>query len=475
MTYFTAYKKAGTLRRITWCLLFLPGMFLSLSGAVAPSEQPEDAFRWGNATYFNLAQGEVLTFEGHEIELLRMHNHFNLLRVGSDTAWLKVSYRSPNTILGHLQVFIADNRHVASVSGDPQLHGLLKKDALVAVAPSDQPLTDRWLFAFPVSFTDGYLWKNDEDSYMFSYQGSVVPYQETSLHFPGVALDMVHARGTDKHAILAMEAGKILWVESRDRVSLQPKASICMESEASPGIYHIYRNLDNRKVLVNKNQNVVRGDALGYIWGDGNQENLMLTVVHSATAPEPGETPRNAVNFFPQLLDMYYGHQPVASQVFTKGQIHFGNPAGIHGNVKNVSAFEEYQGMGWILGKWNIADKVEWISSRVMGNARLSKVLFRGQPAECTNPENHYDYLINVKNGVYRIRASVGDLYLPTWQKVEFEGVSAGTFHLGKGEFTWTSEKVVRVRDGNLNVRIYTGDNNQVAGIREIVFQQASL
>ena len=131
--------------------------------------------------------------------------------------------------------------------------------------------------------------------------------------------------------------------------------------------------------------------------------------------------------------------------------------------------------MGWILGKWNIADKVEWISSRVMGNARLSKVLFRGQPAECTNPENHYDYLINVKNGVYRIRASVGDLYLPTWQKVEFEGVSAGTFHLGKGEFTWTSEKVVRVRDGNLNVRIYTGDNNQVAGIREIVFQQASL
>ncbi len=117
---------------------------------------------------------------------------------------------------------------------------------------------------------------------------------------------------------------------------------------------------------------------------------------------------------------------------------------------------------------------MEWVSSRQNGNVRLSRLLFQGKAAECANPHPWYDYQISVQNGVYRIRASVGDGLLPSWQRIEYEGVTAGTFSLGKGEYTWTPEKIVRVRDNKLNIRIYLNDTGSVAGISEIVFQQAT-
>jgi hypothetical protein len=159
--------------------------------------------------------------------------------------------------------------------------------------------------------------------------------------------------------------------------------------------------------------------------------------------------------------------------LFTKGQIQFGRPTGILGNVKNVSAFEPYQGTGWIVGNWNTADKVDWISNKLTGNARLSKTLFAGQSAQCTNPGKWFDFEISVKNGIYRIRSLVGDCLKSSWQKIEYEGVVAGTYSLDNGVTTWTPEKIVRVRDGKLTVRIYTGENDQIAGIGEIVFQKA--
>ena len=104
----------------------------------------------------------------------------------------------------------------------------------------------------------------------------------------------------------------------------------------------------------------------------------------------------------------------------------------------------------------------------------LGKTLFAGSEAECANPNNWYDYEINVPVGVYRIRAKVGDVTLPTWQKIAFENVEAGVFTRGIGEFVWTSERVVKVKDGKLTIRIFVDENNEkAAGISEIVFQRA--
>ena len=141
---------------------------------------------------------------------------------------------------------------------------------------------------------------------------------------------------------------------------------------------------------------------------------------------------------------------------------------------KNTSAYENYSGAGWELGKWNVADKVDYVLKGLEGNVRLWKKMFAGTIAECLNPSNFYDYEISVHNGVYRIRAKMGDLSLPTWQKIAFEGIDAGTISNEKAVFNWTSEKVVKVNDGKLTIRIYVDPaNEKPAGISEIVFQRA--
>ncbi len=434
----------------------------------------KDTFRWGGVTYINMSVGEKVKFRGEEVELLSIRNHFNRIRINGDTAWIKVCYRAPVSLMRNMQVFVADNRNVKSIVSNRELHGLLTKDALIALCPLSEPLIDQWQFVFPVSFSGGYIWRNDEDSYIFSYQGGSNRIEGMNVHFPGLALDMKNARGSSKFGILAMEAGRIAWINSKMDETGQPKAALCLASDSFPGIYYIYQNLYSKYVFVKPHQKVKQGDELGYIWGDGPWENLQLSVIRSDTVPDFNRRNTNLVNFFPQLMELYYGRQPAGGQMFTKGQILFGIPTGVNGNKKNVAAYENYQGTGWILGNWNTADKVEWVSTRTTGNARLSKTLFEGQPARCTNPLDWYEYEIDVDPGIYRIRASVGDCLLPSWQKVEFEGVIAGTYELDAGEFTWTPERIVKVQDGRLTVRIYLADQSRKAGINQIVFQQAN-
>lgn len=468
-----------------WLMAFTPGKSPAAERSRVPvpgpgqapqeKKEPPPLFKWGNATNVNLGIGETFLYEGTEVELLAVHHRFNLIRAGSDTLRIGVSFRTPAVTAGQLRIFVADNKEVAALSSRPETHRLLQKDALVVLSLAAEPLIDHWSFGFPVSFTGGFLWRNNEETHMFSYEGSDAATTGEAAFFPGVAIDMVNARGLEKHAVLAMEAGKVVWVETRFPGTAEPKAAVCIESGSTPGLYYLYRNLYNRNLMVSRNQELEKGDPIGTIWGDGNRENLHLAVVRSETAPTPETADHNIVNFYPQLLELYYGRQPLNSQLFTKGQILFGKPAGPHGNVKNASAYEDYLGMGWILGEWNTTGKVEWITGRQNGNVRLPGVLFHDRKARCTNPHPWYDYQINVQNGVYRIRASVGDLLLPTRQRVEFEGVPAGTFTTAKGEYTWTPEKIVRVRDNTLNVRIYLDENGQMAGLSEIVFQQAAL
>ncbi|HNX79813.1 MAG TPA: hypothetical protein PKJ24_08015 [Prolixibacteraceae bacterium] len=447
-------------------------LFLFVREIASGQDNTPDSFRWGNVTYLQLAVGQNIDFEGNEIELLEIKNHYNHIRINRDTFWVKFCYRCPAMETGKLKFFVAGSRNVKALTTDSGLHQLLKKDILLAVAPGGQPMLDPLRYLFPITFAGGYIWRNDEDSYPFSFQGGGSPRVVEDLQYPGIGLDVPNGRGSVRFSVIAMETGTVEWIDTKNENSSQPRASLCISSSSNPGIYYIYRGLYSREIFVKAGQTVEKGEELAFLWGDGLWEHLQLGIVYSDKTPVPAQWSVNMINFFPQLMELYYGKQPSGGQMFTKGQISFGAPTGSKGNVKNVSAYEFYQGTGWKLGMWNAADKVEWVANKTTGNARLSKTLFEGTPARCTNPENHYDFEIDVRSGIYRVRASIGDCYVQTWQKVEFENVTGGTYQINPGLFTWTPERIVRVKDGKLTVRIYLGESNQKAGIASIVFQQ---
>ena len=446
--------------------IILTGLLISLAGQAQETREPD--FRFGNVSYYDLRTGEMLRVFNTEFEILAIDHNYSRMRIDKDTLWVKVARRTPAYSLQKVQFFVADNRFARSLAREPRIHGLLKGDILLGIAPAMVPLADSNLFGFPVSFNQGFLWRNLEDSYMFSYQPGTgsQPFGETS--YAGVGIDMRETRAMERHMIVAMENGLVSWVETKIG-SPEPRAVICIQSESTPGIYFIYENMHSSGLKVKRGQRVLKGDGLGYAWGEGNWNHLRLGVVYSDTLPSNAFRHINTVNFYPQLLDLYYGRQPVFSHSFTKGQIYFGRASHLNGNAKNVSGFEDYHGTGWILGRWNSVDKVEWVSGNRAGNARLRKTLFAGLPARCTNPGDHYDFEINVRNGLYRIRALVGDHQLPSWQKIEFEGVAAGTFRSEAGDLVWTSERIVRVSDGRLTVRIYTDGEIGRASCRERV------
>jgi hypothetical protein len=219
----------------------------------------------------------------------------------------------------------------------------------------------------------------------------------------------------------------------------------------------------------------MRGEPIGTIWGDEIWGHLTFSVIKSDTVPSVKDCSYNVVNCFPQIFELYFKRTVGVSKNFSKGRVFFGRNRSQNGNQKNADAFEDYSGKGWLLGKWNTVEKVDWISKGNEGNVRLGKTMFAGSSANCKNPINFYDYEINVQNGAYRIRAKLGDLVLPTWQKIDFEGINAGTFSLSDDEQKWTNERIVKVNDGKLTIRIYIDENNEkVAGISEIVFQRAN-
>ena len=129
-------------------------------------------FNWGNASYFNINLGDTIFYNNTEIKLLRLENHFNWLKIGDDTICIKVSRRTLPEQVGKLRVFVADNKRVKALSAESELHGLLKKDALICLSDADLPLLDPNKYLFPVSFNNGFTWSGEEDSYMFSYFNS---------------------------------------------------------------------------------------------------------------------------------------------------------------------------------------------------------------------------------------------------------------------------------------------------------------
>ncbi|MCY1723150.1 hypothetical protein OU798_22570 [Prolixibacteraceae bacterium Z1-6] len=430
---------------------------------------------WGNSSYYNLNVGDSIILNSTVIKLLELNNHFNKIEVGNDTIWLKVSRRSLPVSINNVRLFVADNRNVKNITDDTDVHGLLLKDVLICVSDSKFKMLDPHQYRFPISFNDGFLWSVEEDSYMFSYWGKEEKEREKYFRsYEGIGLDLNDARGIEKHWIVAMENSTVVWVEDKNIDRMEKEACVLLQSDSNPAIYYLYNHLYTKTIEVKKGQKLMSGELLGTVWGDEDWSHLQLLVIKSDSVPTYQNRFHNSLNFFPQLYELYFQHAFSTTKSFTRGRIQFGRSNNINQNQKNTSAYEIYAGKGWDLQRWNTADKVERAEKGNDGNARLKKVLFSGSAAKCVNPNNYYDYILNVKNGVYRIRAKVGDLYLPSWQKVEFEGVSAETYSLEAGVQKWTSERVVKVADTRLTVRIYIDEENKkVAGLSEIVFQQA--
>jgi hypothetical protein len=454
--------------------LFILFLLLHIDSGLKSQNPTAPDFTWGNASYFNINVGDTIFYGNNEIKLLRLENHFNHLKIGNDTICIKVSRRTLPEQVGKLRIFVADNKRVKALSAESELHGLLKKDALVCVSDAGLPLLDPNKYLFPISFNNGFTWSGEEDSYMFSHFNSTERNLLKTTTNPGIDFDLQDARGIEKHWISAIENSTVVWVENKTTDKSVREACVLLQSESQPDIYYAYHHLYNKKLEIKKGQKLLRGEIIGTIWGDENWGHLTFSVIKSDTIPAMVDCPKNVVNCFPQIFELYYKNLAGFPKSFSKGRIFFGKNRSQNGNQKNTLSFEYYSGKGWQPGKWNTADKVDWLSKGTEGNVRLSKTLFTGSKAKCSNPENWFDYEISVHNGAYRIRAKLGDLIMPSWQKIDFEGVNAGTFALSDGEQKWTNERIVKVNDGKLTIRIYVDENNEkVAGISEIVFQRA--
>ncbi len=441
---------------------------------VSAQQQTSPDFIWGNSSYFNLDIGETIHFNETEIKLIQIENHFNKLKIGEDSIWIKVSRRSLPEYVGNLRIFVADNRNVKNLSLDKSMHGLLKKDALICLSLGALPLLDKNKYIFPISFNDGFIWSADEDSYMFSASNLLEVKKKGFDTDAGIDFDLQDARGIEKHWIVAIENSQVVWVEDKNIDKAGKEAAVLLESESQRGIYYLYKHLLNKNIEVKKGQKLMKGEPIGTIWGDESWGHLSFSVIKSDSIPSFQNCEQNIVNCFPQIFELYFKQTTAFPKYFSKGRIFFGKISSQNGNQKNTSAYEMYSGKGWDLGKWNTADKVDNVSKSSEGNVRLGKKLFEGTVAECTNPTDFYEFQINVHNGVYRIRAKMGDVNLPTWQKISFENIEAGIISNEKGGFNWTSEKVVKVNDGNLTIRIFVDPTNEKpAGISEIVFQRA--
>lgn len=461
---------SGTRNRVIARPFVVFSLFLlSFFGAGAqPATNPD--FVWGNASYFNLNTGESVFFENTEIKLLSVHRQYNKFKIGNDTVTCRVSRRTLPVVAGKLRVFVADNFHVKSLSANNEGHGLLKKEVLLCVSNFNQSLLNTPDFVFPVSFNNGYSWNCDEDSYLFSFKGSGANIEKCNTE--GVHFDMESSRLTKNNWLVAVENSVVEWIypDNKNR----NESSLLLKSTTNPSICYLYQHVDSKSLEIRKGQLIEKGDLIGTTFYGSGWGHFTFSVIYSGKVPEPGSCNDSVVNGFPQLYELHFNTTNPFYRSFKKGRLFFGKNSTINGNQKNASEFEDYTGKGWITADWNIAEKVETVSKGTEGNVRLNKVLFDKTPSKVVNPKSYFDYEIHVPDGKYRIRAKVGDVELPSWQKIVFEGVETNVITTEKGQFSWTPERIVKVADGRLTVRIYLDETSgKVAGLSEIVFQVA--
>ncbi|WP_347841112.1 hypothetical protein [uncultured Draconibacterium sp.] len=455
--------------------LFAILFFIGLTVFCEAQSQSKHDFVWGNSFYYNTCIGDTIRFKNADVVLLATNNQFNTIKLNNDTLILKVSRRSLPVVFKGIRIFVADNKNVKDIACNAQVHSLLTSDALICLSDASAKMLPFNSFTFPVSYNDGFNWNMNEDNHMFSYLSQVCANsKKQGYSHEGIGLALTDARGVEKHWLVAMENSSVVWIENKIPDRMNKEAAILLQSESNPQLYYFYHHLYKNNLEIKDGQRVRQGQLLGTCWGDDTWGFVQLSLLKSDTIPAFADCFANAVNFFPQLYELYFKNTYHFSRTFTRGKVEFARSPVRNGNQKNLLAFEEYAGMGWLLGAWNVSDKVMACTKEERGNARLGKTMFKHTKAACTNPVDYYDFEINVRNGVYRIRAQVGDCEQATWQKVVFEGIEAATYDLQAGEQKWTNERVVKVNDRRLSVRIFVDpEDNKIAGLSEIVFQQA--
>ena len=86
-------------------LLIMPLIVLVLCNT--ESAIGEDPIRWGNATYVNLAKGEIYSFMGKTLTLKSVQNAYCSVDVEGETASLIVARRALPTVVNGIRVLIA--------------------------------------------------------------------------------------------------------------------------------------------------------------------------------------------------------------------------------------------------------------------------------------------------------------------------------------------------------------------------------
>jgi hypothetical protein len=242
-------------------------------------------------------------------------------------------------------------------------------------------------------------------------------------------------------------------------------------------LFYIYQHLNPGRVYVRAGERVALGQTIAHIWGDWRWGHLHFAVLACGVAPSFKDRYQAVLNCFPQLYELWHGNLEHVAPPVTGGEFRFAQEYWRNGNCRRLHAFSDTVGYGWRLGDWCTAGKVGASFSNdgthAGESARLSKVLHQQTRSPATNPHDWFDFEVRVEDGDYRVKAEVGDAYADTWQRVEFEGVDAGSYGLPRGRLEWTPEKTVSVKDGLLTLRFRIKDDGTPAGLRDLYFVKA--
>jgi murein DD-endopeptidase MepM/ murein hydrolase activator NlpD len=304
-----------------------------------------------------------------------------------------------------------------------------------------------------------------ENSGMLAYMGFCrwrgdSPYRSHE----GIDFDLHDARGRERHPLVAIENGTITLAQRHRGDGSQ--GTVVLRSASQPDIYYTYEHLHAPSIAVTEGQQVLRGDHVGYIWGDWSWGHLHFVVSRYPSPPDPRQLFTNVLNCFPQLYELYHGGLAWHPAIHDEGEFAFSQTYSQCGNVLRLSAYDDITGFGWRLGQWCPARVVE-------PGAIVRRTLHRGTPAEAHAPHAWHEFAVRVEPGTYRVWAVVGNEDMPTWQRVEFCGIAAGTFDLRDGGTLKTPVRCVPAEDGFLIIRLHTREEDP-AGLRLLRFARCS-
>ncbi len=420
-------------------------------------------YQWGNQYFYDVAIGEEVSFFGHTVKLLSNNGAASVVSVdGGPPVSLLTVTRSLPTVVNGVRLFLAFNRpfersspHNWNGYGN-HLFDNMTKDALLVLSDPNLPLLPASAYTFPISRADGFDWQFTENSHNFAF------LQRNRIH-EGIDINMHPFRDTTQSPLVAVEDARAIWTRS-DSVN---GTAVFLESLHSPGIFYVYQHLNNAKVQVAGGDLVRKGQILGYIHGDGKWGHLHFTVVTKNN--DYAHRYDNALNLFPGLYELWYGDLADHSASRTRADWKMYNAEYWKQDYTSGRyRYDEIVGFGWKLGAWCPGGAVEHDDNE---SVLLRKTLYKGTASAVTNPDNYYDFEVDVMNGDYEVAVELGAANQATWQQVYFEGVLQGTHALAAGEFAWTPSDTVRVSDGKLSLRFVT-DGDTYAGIRHIRFHQ---